>query len=51
MDTQTIKFLDEMTPEEFKQFLQEGIDDLKKGNVLDFDEVFDELEKRYIAYD
>ena len=47
MDTQTIKFLDEMTPEEFKQFLEEGLDDLRKGNVLDFDTVFEELEKRY----
>ena len=47
MEKITIPCLDDMTPEEFTQFLQVGIDDLEKGNLLDFDTVFDELEKRF----
>lgn len=47
MDQITIPCIDEMTPDEFNQFLEKGLEDLRNGNVLDFDTVFDELEKRF----
>lgn len=32
---------------EFHDFIMEGIQDVRAGNVLDFDEVFDDLERRF----
>lgn len=42
-----MKFLEDMTEEEFRQFILEGVKDIEEGRVLDFDTVFDELEERY----
>lgn len=35
--------------EELRKFIEVGLKDFEEGNWLDFDEVFDELEKRYSA--
>ena len=32
---------------EIRQFVLEGLQDLQEGKLLDFNSVFDELEKRY----
>ena len=32
---------------EMRQFVLEGLQDLQEGKLLDFNSVFDELEKRY----
>lgn len=32
---------------EIRQFVLEGLQDLQEGNLLEFNSVFDELEKRY----
>ena len=42
-----MKFLQDMTEEEFRQFILEGVKDIEEGRLLDFDTVFDELEGRY----
>ena len=38
---------EELTRMEIRGFINEGLNDVKEGNLLDFDEVFDELESRY----
>jgi hypothetical protein len=38
-----------MNSDEFQAFLEEGIEDIRQGRVIDFDTAFDELEKRYSA--
>ena len=48
MDISSIPIIDEMTPLQFENFINECVEDLQKGEFLDFDEVFDELEKRYL---
>ena len=40
---------DDIMREEIKDFLNEGLEDVRSGNLLDFDIVFEELEKRYDA--
>ena len=35
--------------EEINDFLSEGLQDVRSGNLLDFDMVFEDLEKRYDA--
>lgn len=37
----------EMTRMEIRNFVNEGLKDVANGDLLDFDEVFDELEERY----
>jgi predicted transcriptional regulator len=32
---------------EIRSFVNEGLNDLQEGRLLDFDEAFDELESRY----
>ncbi len=32
---------------EFHDFIMEGLQDIRNGNIRDFDEVFDDLEKRF----
>ena len=34
---------------EIRGFLEEGLEDIKNGNILDFQSVFDELEESYDA--
>lgn len=34
---------------EIRSFLEDGLEDVKNGNLLDFQSVFDELEKSYDA--
>ncbi|MBD5542253.1 MAG: hypothetical protein HDR00_13900 [Lachnospiraceae bacterium] len=34
---------------EIHRFLEDGLEDLRNGNLLDFQSVFDELEKSYDA--
>lgn len=34
---------------ELRKFLDEGLQDVSRSQLLDFDETFDELEKRYSA--
>ena len=34
---------------ELRKFLDEGLQEVASGQLLDFDETFDELEKRYGA--
>ena len=38
---------EEMAKLEIRNFVFEGLKDVEKGNLYDFDETFDELEKRY----
>ena len=38
---------EEMAKLEIRNFVFEGLKDVEKGNLYDFDEAFDELEKRY----
>lgn len=33
---------------EVRNFINEGLKDVQDGNLYDFDEVFDEIESRYI---
>lgn len=40
---------EELARVELKKFLDEGLQDVSRGQLLDFDETFDELEKRYSA--
>ena len=47
MEQTTILCMDEMTPDEFNQFLEKGFNDLQNGNLLDFDTVVRSLETRF----
>jgi len=38
---------EELTRMEICNFINEGAKDIKDGNLLEFDEVFNELEERY----
>lgn len=38
---------EELARMEIRDFVNEGLKDIKDGNVYDIDEVFDELEARY----
>lgn len=40
-------FTNEPVWDEVRQFVQEGLDDMEKNGLLDFEEVFDKLERRY----
>lgn len=40
---------DEFSRVELRKFLDEGLRDMSNHQLLDFDETFDELEKRYSA--
>ena len=40
-------FTNELTWDEVRQFVQEGLNDMENNRLLDFDEVFDKLERRY----
>jgi len=39
----------ELTKQEIRRFINEGLQDVNDNNLLDFDKTFDELEKRYSA--
>ena len=39
--------LEDLSEKEFHDFIMDGWLDARKGNLLDFDEVFDDLEKRF----
>lgn len=39
----------ELTKTEIRNFINEGLQDVYNDELLDFDSVFDELEKRYTA--
>lgn len=39
----------EVSSMEIRSFLEAGLEDIKNGNLLDFQSVFDELEKSYDA--
>ena len=49
MDIRVLTSLDDMNEDEFFALLEEGIDDVRQGRVIDFNTAFDELEKRYSA--
>lgn len=49
MDIPKPRCLDDMNDDEFFAFLEEGIEDIRQGRVIDFETAFDELEKRYSA--
>lgn len=51
MEATIMQSLDNFTEEEFSRFINEGLQDVSDGNLLDFDATFDELEKRYDADD
>ena len=36
---------------DFHNFINEGLQDVRNGRLIAADEVFDELEKRYSAYE
>ncbi len=38
---------EEITRMEIRNFVNEGLKDVQENNLFDFDEVFDELERRY----
>ena len=38
---------EEIARMEIRSFVNEGLKDVQEGNLYDFDEAFDELEKRY----
>lgn len=40
---------EEMSKNELRNFVEEGLQDVVRGKLLDFDATFDELEKRYSA--
>lgn len=40
---------EELARIELRKFLDEGLQDVSRNQLLDFDETFDELEKRYSA--
>lgn len=40
---------EELTRVELRKFLDEGLQDVSNNQLLDFNETFDELEKRYSA--
>lgn len=40
---------EELARMELRKFLDEGLHDVENHQLLDFDETFDELEKRYSA--
>lgn len=40
---------EELTRQELRKFLDEGLQELSAEQLLDFNETFDELEKRYSA--
>ena len=42
---------EELAKRELRKFLDEGLQDVSNNQLLDFNETFDELEKRYSAYD
>lgn len=42
---------EEFTRNEIQTFVNEGLQDMYSGNLLDFDQTFDELEERYSAND
>ena len=39
---------EELARMEIRNFVNEGLKDVQEGNLYDFDEVFDEIESRYI---
>lgn len=41
-------FKEELARIEFRKFLEDGLQDVKNKQLLEFDKTFDELEKRYI---
>ena len=47
MDIPKPRCLDDMTKEEFWELIEERLEDIRQGRVIDFDTAFDELEKRY----
>ena len=49
MDVPKPRCLDDMTKEEFWEFIEEGLEDYHAGRIMDFDTAFNELEKRYSA--
>ena len=42
---------EEFIRNEIQTFVNEGLQDMYNGNLLDFDQTFDELEERYSAND
>ena len=40
---------EEIIKTEIRNFVEEGLQDVVRGKLLDFDTTFDELEKRYSA--
>ena len=40
---------EELAKRELRKFLDEGLQDVSNNQLLDFNETFDELEKRYSA--
>ena len=40
---------EELAKQKIRMFLDEGLQEVATGQLLDFDETFDELEKRYGA--
>ena len=42
-------FTNEPVWDEIRQFVQEGLDDMENNRLLNFDEVFDKLERRYCS--
>lgn len=49
METARIYPEQEVSGMEFHRFLEDGLEDIRNGNLLDFESVFDELEKSYDA--
>ncbi len=45
METARIYPNQEVSGMEFHRFLEDGLEDIRNGNLLDFQSVFDELEK------
>ena len=46
---QAIHTLEENVRAEISNFINEGLKDIQRNNLYDFDEVFNELESRYIS--
>lgn len=51
MDTIVSKDWKETAESDFHNFINEGLQDVRNGRLIAADEVFDELEKRYSAYE
>ncbi len=49
MEAARIYLDQEVSGVEFQKFLEDGLEDIRNGNLLDFQSVFAELEKSYDA--